>query len=168
MQPATVSPDVNTDISNSVQAQKPQLPMTMSPEYISVAYSDDLSPKAWVAYNLLASAPDAEPLEVHRSELWLSQRELLHKMGGGPHGKYALREYAKRHTNTYSFDFNQVMSERRRKAREQQASAGQAVPEPDLLTTSSVLSPAFDLGFEGSSSHCGTNNAHQVDEEYYL
>jgi len=94
----------------------------------------------------------------------MSQNSLLHKIGGGPHGKYARQEYVKKHTRVFLFDWN----ERRRQMREQERNAGQAVSPSNILTPSNVLSPAFDLGFDGSNSQCALDVAQSNEDDMYL
>lgn len=86
-------------------------------------------------------------------------------MGHGPHGKHAIKAYIKGHINTFLFDFNERLRQRR-KAQSQDAEQNQAVPSTDTTEdVSAVLSPGLAVGCDGTNSHCASE-AIQPDEDY--
>ena len=98
------------------------------------------------------------------TEIWCQHRDLLGKVGGGKHGPAAIRSYLRSHNKVYTFDYNAVMSQRRRLAKTQDKENGQAVPP---LDPDHILSIGADVGFaDDISQDNGTN--HVESEDYYL
>lgn len=90
------------------------------------------------------------------------------KMGGGPHGKYAIKAYTKRHTNTFRFNFNQRVSERRRKAQSQDSETEVVCSSEPTDDVSMVLSPGIDVGYDGTNTQCATEVAQPDDDYLYM
>lgn len=81
--------------------------------------------------------------------------QLLGKLGGGPHGKLAIKAYMAKHSTVFQGDFNKQMIERRRAQKQQALTLAEGTPSDDDSPSSGIHSTGTgaDLRFAEDSSN---------------